>query len=156
MSIVYAALALASALAPEVAFDTLNVHLPYARAPRRASDTLCAQQLDSSMPALPLMSYITAFLFSGLPLAKLFNVVCYLGCGGVTYWFVADGGARFTAPPPRSSSAGSPIALYEATTAMVELPLTLYSAVAVFGFLSGRAIGNCRISGSRPQPWGWP
>ena len=87
------------------------------------------------MPALPLMSYITAFLISGLPLAKLFNVVCYLASGGVTYWFAR----RWWSPLHGAAAAllvwSSPVALYEATTALVDLPLTLYSAVAVFSVL---------------------
>jgi hypothetical protein len=136
MSAAYSGLVVASALAPEVAFDSLNVHLPYARdaaASHRIS--FARNNWNSSMPALPLMSYITAFLISGLPLAKLFNVVCYLACGGVTYWFAR----RWWSPIHGAAAAvlvwSSPVALYEATTALVDLPLTLYSAVAVFSFL---------------------
>jgi Dolichyl-phosphate-mannose-protein mannosyltransferase len=136
ISAAYSGLVLASALAPEVAFDALNVHLPYARdaaASHRIS--FAPNNWNSSMPALPLMSYITAFLISGLPLAKLFNVVCYLACGGVTYWFAR----RWWSPLHGAAAAllvwSSPVALYEATTALVDLPLTLYSAVAVFSVL---------------------
>jgi hypothetical protein len=136
ISAIYSGLVLASALAPEVAFDSLNVHLPYARdaaASHRIS--FAPNNWNSSMPALPLMSYITAFLLSGLPLAKLFNVVCYLACGGVTYWFAR----RWWSPIHGVAAAllvwSSPVVLYEATTALVDLPLTLYSAVAVFSFL---------------------
>ena len=136
ISAAYSGLVLASALAPEVAFDALNVHLPYARdaaASHRIS--FAPNNWNSSMPALPLMSYITAFLISGLPLAKLFNVVCYLASGGVTYWFAR----RWWSPLHGAAAAllvwSSPVALYEATTALVDLPLTLYSAVAVFSVL---------------------
>src|SRR5262245_33905395 len=115
----YSGLVLASALAPEIAFDSLNVHLPYARdaaASHRIS--FAPNNWNSSMPALPLMSYITAFLLSGLPLAKLFNVVCYLACGGVTYWFAR----RWWTPIHGAAAAllvwSSPVVLYEATTAM--------------------------------------
>ncbi len=125
-----------SALAPETSFDALNVHLPYSRDAAGAGRIAFApNNWSSSMPALPLMSYITAFLFSGATLAKLFNFLCYLACGGVVFRFAS----RWWGFTHGSAAAllfwSSPVALYEGTTALIDLPLALYSAVAVFSLL---------------------
>jgi hypothetical protein len=136
MSGVFIALVLCSAPAPELAFDALNVHLPYARdaaALHRAG--FAPNNWSSVMPALPLMTYITAFVLSGLTLAKLFNVLCYVLCGAVVFAFVRrrDGVLRASAAALLFWSA--PIALYEATTALIDLPLALYSAIAILSLL---------------------
>ena len=136
VSLIYMILVFASALAPELAFDALNVHLPYARESASGHRLLFeSNNWSSIMPALPLMSYVTAFLFSGANLAKLFNTLCFLLCGGVVYFF-----ARRWLSPLHGMAAAvlfwtSPIALYEATTTLIDLPLTLYSAIAVFSLL---------------------
>jgi hypothetical protein len=142
---------LASALAPESSFDALNVHLPYARNAALAHTAgFAPNNWSSAMPALPLMTYITGFLFSGVTLAKLFNVLCYLLCGGVTYFFAARRLGRVHAVAAAVLFLSCPIALYEATTAMIDLPLTLFSAVAVLSFLewaTGSERGFLLLSG---------
>lgn len=130
------ALVLCSAPAPELAFDALNVHLPYARdaaAAHRAGFT--PNNWSSVMPALPLMSYITAFLFSGLTLAKLFNVLCYVLCGAVVFGCVRRWWGMLRAFAAALLFWSAPVALYEATTALIDLPLTLYSGIAVLSLL---------------------
>ena len=136
LSGVYIALVLCSAPAPELAFDALNVHLPYARdavATHRAG--FAPNNWSSVMPALPLMSYITAFLFSGVTLAKLFNVLCYLLCGVVVFGFVRRWWGMLHAFAAALLFWSSPVALYEATTTLIDLPLTLYSTIAVLSLL---------------------
>ncbi len=136
LALYYFALVFGSSLAPELSFDALNVHLPYAR------DSAASRRLlfepnnwSSMMPALPLMAYVTGFLFSGVTLAKLFNALCYLACGGVTFLF-----ARTWWGPLQGMAAAllvwsCPVLLYEGTTAMIDIPLTLYSGLAVFSLL---------------------
>jgi hypothetical protein len=136
VSLTYIVLVFASALAPELAFDSLNVHLPYARESANGHRLLFeSNNWSSMMPALPLMSYVTAFLFAGANLAKLFNTLCFLLCGGVVYFFAR----RWWSPLHGIAAAvlfwSCPIALYEATTTLIDLPLTLYSAIAVFSLL---------------------
>lgn len=132
----YIALVLCSAPAPELAFDALNVHLPYARDAAAAHRAAFAPNNWSSvMPALPLMSYITAFLFSGLTLAKLSNVLCYVLCGLVVFGFVRRWWATLHASAAALLFWSAPVALYEATTALIDLPLALYSAIAVLSLL---------------------
>lgn len=129
-------LVLASAFAPEAAFDALNVLLPYARdsaASHRFS--FAPNNWNSSMPAMPLMSYATAFVFSGLSLAKLFNFCCYLTAGGVIYSFVSHRWSDLHGAAAALLFWTSPVVLYEATTALVDLPVTLYSAIATFFLL---------------------
>jgi len=132
LSLVFIVLVLGSALAPELSFDALNVHLPYARDSAASHRLLFApNNWSSMMPALPLMSYVTAFLFSGVNLAKLFNVLCYLACGGVALFF----GCRWWGPVHGAAAAllvwSCPVALYEATTALIDLPLALYSTLCI-------------------------
>ncbi len=148
MSFVFIVLALGSTPAPETAFDSLNVHLPYARdaaVTHRAG--FSPNNWSSVMPALPLMSYITAFVFSGLTLAKLFNFLCYLLCGAVIFSFVRRWWGSLHASAAALLFWSSPIALYEATTALIDLPLTLYCAVAVLALL------DWTISGARSRLW---
>jgi len=136
LSLGYLGLVVGSALAPETAFDSLNVHLPYARdaaVTHRAG--FAANNWSSAMPALPLMSYITAFLVSGVTLAKLFNALCYVLCGFVTYGFARRWWGRARAMAAAALFWSCPVALYEATTALIDLPLALYSGVAVFALL---------------------
>jgi hypothetical protein len=126
----------ASSLAPELAFDALNVHLPYARDSAAAGRLLFVPNNWSSiMPALPLMSYVTAFLYSGANLAKLFNAVCFLACGGVAYFFARRWWGRLHGIAAATLFWSCPVALYEGTTAMVDLFLTLYSALALLCLL---------------------
>ncbi len=87
------------------------------------------------MPALPLMSYITAFLLSGVTLAKLFNVLCYLLCGGVVFGLTGRWWGALRASAAALLFWSAPVALYEATTALIDLPLTLYTAIAVLSLL---------------------
>jgi hypothetical protein len=139
----YVLLVLGSTLAPEVAFDSLNVHLPYSRDAASAHRIgFSPNNWSSVMPALPLMSYVTAFLFSGLTLAKLFNLLCYIACGCVIYGFTK----RWWGPTHAAAAAllflSSPVALYEASTALIDLPLALYSAIVVFAFLEWLASGR--------------
>jgi hypothetical protein len=143
LSGVFIALVFCSAPAPELAFDALNVHLPYARdaaAAHRAG--FAPNNWSSVMPALPLMSYITAFVLSGLTLAKLFNVLCYVLCGGVVFGFVRRRNGILRASAAALLFWSSPIALYEATTALIDLPLALYSAIAGLSFLEWTAGNN--------------
>ncbi|PYV12784.1 MAG: hypothetical protein DMG07_16430, partial [Acidobacteria bacterium] len=132
VSAAYCTIVVASALAPEAAFDALNVYLPYARSAAAAHRLgFAPNNWNSSMPALPLASYATAFLFSGEHLAKLFNACCYLACGALIYGF---SNRRFTSLHAASAAAlfwTSPLALYEATTALIDLPLALFSALAL-------------------------
>jgi hypothetical protein len=140
LSIAYLALGLASSLAPEIAFDSLNVHLPYARdaaAAHRAGFE--PNNWSSVMPALPLMSYITAFVFRGLALAKLFNFLCYLLCGGVIYFFTRRWWGRAPALAASLLFWSCPVAVYESTTAMIDLPSALFSAIAVLSLLEWTA-----------------
>ncbi len=137
------ALVFFSALAPELAFDALNVHLPYARdaaAAHRAG--FVPNNWSSAMPALPLMSYITAFLFSGVTLAKLFNVLCYLLCGGVVFGMTRRWWGALRASAAALLFWSAPIALYEATTALIDLPLTLYGAIAALSLLEWTRSGE--------------
>jgi hypothetical protein len=133
----------ASALAPETAFDALNVYLPFARnAASRHRMEFAPNNWNSSMPMLPVMSYVTAFLFSGQTLAKLFNTSSFLLCGALIYSYVS---CRWS--PLHGSTAAllfwsSPLALYEATTALIDLPLALYSAVAAFSLLAWTRCGE--------------
>ncbi len=143
LSAYFLVIALSSSLAPETAFDSLNVHLPYARdaaASHRAAFE--PNNWSSIMPALPLMSYITAFLFSGVGLAKLMNAACFLVCGGLAWFF----GRRWLGSSPALAAAlmlwACPIALYESTTAMVDLPLTVFSAVSIFALLDWTSAGR--------------
>jgi len=127
---------LASALAPESSFDALNVHLPYARDAALAHRAgFAPNNWSSAMPALPLMAYIQGFLFSGATLAKLFNFLCYLLCGGVIYSFARRWWGSVAAASSSLLFWSCPIAMYEGTSAMIDLPLTLFSAVAVLAFL---------------------
>ncbi|MBM3790520.1 MAG: glycosyltransferase family 39 protein [Acidobacteria bacterium] len=136
VSATYLTIAAASALAPELSFDALNVHLPYARdaaASHRIGFDL--NNWSSVMPALPLMSYVTGFLFSGLSLAKLCNTLCYVLTGGVVYYFGRRWGSPLHGIVAATLFWSSPVALYESTTALIDLPLTLYSAIAVLSLL---------------------
>ncbi len=148
MTAVLAGIGLASSLAPELSFDALNVHLPYARDAAAAHRAAFApNNWSSAMPALPLMGYITAFVFSGVTLAKLFNLTCYLAAGGVVYSFVSRLWGRSHAWAATVLFLSCPVAIYEATTALIDLPLTLYSAVAVLALL------EWTISGRQPLLW---
>lgn len=136
LSAFFILLVVASSLAPELAFDALNVHLPYARDSAAAGRLLFAPNNWSSiMPALPLMSYLTAFLYSGANLAKLFNAVCFLACGGVSYFFARRWWGRLHGLAAAALFWSCPVALYEGTTAMIDLFLTLYSALALLSLL---------------------
>ncbi len=140
----YIAIALTSSLAPETNFDALNVHLPYAR----DAATLHRAGFDpnnwsSAMPALPLMTYITAFLFSGVTLAKLFNALSYVLCGVVIFVFVRRWWGRVPALAAALLFWSCPVAIFESTTALIDLPLTLYSSVAVLAFLEWTVGDNC-------------
>lgn len=129
-------LVLGSSLAPEAAFDSLNVHLPYARdSAAKGRIGFAPNNWSSVMPALPLMSYITAFVIRGVTLAKLFNWLCYLLAGAVVYAFVRRRSDTLTAAGASVFFLACPVALYEATTAMIDLPLALFSAVAVLSLL---------------------
>ncbi len=140
---VFGVLVLASALAPEAAFDSLNVHLPYAR------DAALSHRLffdsnnwSSAMPALPLMAYVTAFVFSGAALAKLFNALCYVLCAGVVFHFARRWWGARVGAGAALLFVSCPVALYEATTALVDLPLTLFSALAVCALLDWTLSGE--------------
>ena len=136
ISLAYITIGAGSALAPELSFDALNVHLPYARdsvATHRSG--FVANNWSSVMPALPLMTYITAFAWSGVTLAKLFNLLCYVVTGGVVHWFVRRQWGRAHAAAAALLFLSSPVAIYEATTALIDLPFALYSAISVFCLL---------------------
>lgn len=136
LSATYLVIVTASALAPELSFDALNVHLPYARdAAASHRIQFAPNNWSSAMPALPLMSYVTGFLFSGLTLAKLFNTVCYVLTGGVIYYFSRRWGSALHGIVAVGLFWSSPVALYEATTALIDLPFTLYSGLAVLSLL---------------------
>ena len=142
----YFVLVLGATLAPELSFDALNVHLPYARDAASARKLIFASNNWSSlMPALPLMSYITAFLFSGQNLAKLFNTLSYFACGGVVFFFVRRWWGLLRGTAAATLFWSSPISLYEGTTALIDLPFALYSSVAVFALLewAERPEPNC-------------
>jgi hypothetical protein len=112
------------------------VHLPYARdsaAAHRAG--FVRNNWSAMMPSLPLMSYITAFLFSDVTLAKLFNVLCYLLGGGILFWFVRRWWGTGHAVAACVLFWSCPVVLYEATTTMIDLPLTVFSEVAVLSLL---------------------
>jgi len=133
---VFIGIGLASSLAPELSFDALNVHLPYARDAAAAHRLAFAQNNWSSvMPALPIMTYITAFVCSGVTLAKLFNLSCYLATGGAIHWFCARMWGRTHAWGAAVLFFSSPVAIYEATTALIDLPFAMYSAIAVLALL---------------------
>ena len=87
------------------------------------------------MPALPLMTYITAFAWSGVTLAKLFNLLCYLLTGGAVHWFVRRQWGKAPAAAATVLFLSSPVAIYEATTALIDLPFALYSVIAVLCLL---------------------
>jgi hypothetical protein len=132
----YFLLILASAFTPELSFDALNVHLPYARDSAMVHRAgFVRNNWSSLMPGLPLMTYITAFLFSDVTLAKLFNVLCYLAGGGILYWFARRWWGTAHAVAVCVLFWSCPVALYEATTAMIDLPLTVFSAIAVLSLL---------------------
>lgn len=136
ISIAYVAIGTGSALAPELSFDALNVHLPYARdsvATHRAG--FAANNWSSVMPALPLMTYITAFAWSGVTLAKLFNLLCYILTGGVVHWFARRQWGNTHAAAATLLFLSAPLAIYEATTALIDLPFALYSAISAFCLL---------------------
>jgi hypothetical protein len=136
ISLAYIAIGLGSALSPELSFDALNVHLPYARdsaAAHRAG--FAPNNWSSVMPALPLMAYITAFAWSGVTLAKLFNLLCYVAAGGTVWWFAMRRWGRVHAAAATLLFLSSPLAIYEATTALIDLPFALFSAIAVFTLL---------------------
>lgn len=136
ITLAYFSLIFASAFAPELSFDALNVHLPYARDSATAHRVgFVRNNWSSMMPSLPLMSYITAFLFSNVTLAKLFNVLCYLLGGGILYWFARRWWGTVHAVAACALFWSCPVALYEATTTMIDLPLTVFSAVAVLSLL---------------------
>lgn len=136
ISLAYIAIGLGSSLAPELSFDALNVHLPYSRDSAIAHRTgFAPNNWSSVMPALPLMTYITAFAWSGVTLAKLFNLLCYVATGGVVSWFAARLWGRTQAVAAALLFLSCPVAIYEATTALIDLPLTLFSSIAVFSLL---------------------
>jgi len=91
------------------------------------------------MPALPLMAYITAFVFSDVTLAKLFNALGYLLCGGVIFIFARRWWGRAPAFAAALLFWSCPVAVFESTTALIDLPLTLYSSVAVLALLEWTA-----------------
>ncbi len=143
IGLVYLVIVAASALAPEVAFDSLNVHLPYARdaaSSHRAGFE--PNNWSSIMPALPLMTYITAFVFSGVTLAKLFNALCFVLCAGVVFGFARRWWDATVAAAAALLFLSCPVALYEATTALIDLPLALFSALAVFALLEWALTGD--------------
>lgn len=132
----YIAIGIGSALAPELSFDALNVHLPYARDSVTGHRIgFAANNWSSVMPALPLMTYITAFAWSGVALAKLFNLLCYVVAGGVVYWFAARHWGKTHAAAAALLFLSCPVAIYEATTALIDLPAALFSAIAVLSLL---------------------
>ena len=140
VSAAYAVLMAASAFAPETAFDALNVYLPYARASAATRRIAFApNNWNSSMPMLPVMAYATAFLFSGQHLAKLINAGCWLACGGVVYAFAARRWSRVHGAAAAALVWSSPVALYEATTSLIDLPFALFSAVALMALLEWTA-----------------
>jgi 4-amino-4-deoxy-L-arabinose transferase-like glycosyltransferase len=103
------------------------------------------------MPALPLMSYITAFLFSGVTSAKLFNWTAYLLCGAVVFSFVRNWFGLVPAAAAATLFLAAPLPLYEATTALIDQPLALFSAVAVLAVLQWTACdesGWLRLAGA--------
>src|SRR5262245_13353572 len=132
----YLLLVLASAFAPETAFDAINIYLPYAHGAARAHRLAFAPtDWQSSMPMLPVMGYVTSFAVSGLASAKLWNVLWFGLCGGLAAWFVKPRAAPPAAPAAAALALSSPVLLYEATTALIDIPLAVYSGVVVFGFL---------------------
>jgi hypothetical protein len=136
ISLAYIAIGLGSALSPELSFDALNVHLPYARDSASAHRAVFAPNNWSSvMPALPLMAYITAFAWSGVTLAKLFNLLCYVVTGGTVWWFSMRRWGRVHAAAATLLFLSSPLAIYEATTALIDLPFALFSAMGIFSLL---------------------
>jgi hypothetical protein len=136
IALAYLTIVFTSALAPETSFDALNVHLPYARDAALAHKIrFASNNWSSAMPALPLMSYITAFLLSGVALARFFNALCYLLCGAVVFFFAARWWGNLRGMAAALLFWSCPIALYEATTAMIDLPLALYSSIAVLSCL---------------------
>jgi hypothetical protein len=142
ISLAYIAIGLGSALSPELSFDALNVHLPYARGSAEAHRAgFAPNNWSSVMPALPLMAYITAFAWSGVTLAKLFNLLCYVVAGGAVWWFSMRRWGRVHAAAATLLFLSSPLAIYEATTALIDLPFALFSAIAVFTLLEW-AIGD--------------
>ena len=150
LSAAYIGIALASAAAPELAFDALNVHLPYARdaaAAHRAG--FVPNNWSSVMPALPLMTYINGFLFSGLGLVKLFNVLVYVAGGALVYSFTHRWWGRTCGIAAAALFWSCPVAVYEATTALIDLPLALYSALAALALVEWTrtgAEGDLRVS----------
>jgi hypothetical protein len=150
LSACYIAIALGGAAAPELAFDALNVHLPYARdaaASHRAG--FAPNNWSSVMPALPLMSYINGFLFSGLTLVKLVNVLVFVAGGLLIYSYLSRWWGKLRGIAGAALFWSCPVAVYEATTALIDLPLTLYSALAVFSLLEWtrtKAEGDLRLS----------
>ncbi len=148
IGIAYLVLVAGSALAPEVAFDSLNVHLPYARNAALSHRMVFEpNNWSSAMPALPLMTYITAFLFSGVNLAKLFNLLCYAACAGMVYCFGRRWWNQKVALAAALLFLSCPVALYEATTALIDLPLTLFSTLAVLALL------EWTLGGEREMLW---
>lgn len=136
LSAIFLCIAAASALAPELSFDALNVHLPYARDSAVSGGIRFEpNNWSSAMPALPLMTYVTGFLFSGVTLAKLFNALCYALTGAAIYHFCRRRGSRLHGLAAATLFWSSPVALYEATTALIDLPFALYSAIAVLALL---------------------
>ena len=136
-------LVLPTAFAPELSFDALNVHLPYAREAAESHRIAFApNNWSSAMPALPLMAYVTAFMLSGVSLAKLFNLLCYLLAGGTVYFFIK----RWWGPIQGAAAAllfwSCPIALYEATTALIDPPFALFSTTAVLSLLQWTRSGD--------------
>ncbi len=143
LSAIYIGLALASSAAPEVAFDALNVHLPYARDAAAAHRVgFAPNNWSSAMPALPLMAYITGFLYSGLGLVKLINVLSYVLGGAVVFSVAREWWGRAWGIAAAALFWSCPVAVYEATTALIDLPLTLYSALAVCALLEWTRSGT--------------
>jgi hypothetical protein len=129
-------IAFASSLAPELSFDALNVHLPYAR------ESAASGRLDfspnnwsSAMPALPLMTYATAFLLSGVTLAKLTNLAAYFACGAWIHFMLKRWYGSLHGRVGAALFLSSPIAAYEATTALIDLPLALYSSIVLLALV---------------------
>ncbi len=136
LSVLYIVIVTASAFAPELSFDALYVHLPYARdAAASHHISFAPNNWSAAMPALPLMFYITGFLFSGVALAKLFNTLCYFLIGAIIYYFCRRWASALHGIVGAALFWSSPVALYEATTALIDLPLTLYSGIAVLSLL---------------------
>jgi len=139
----YLVIVAASALAPESAFDSLNVHLPYARDAALAHRvSFDPNNWSSVMPALPLMTYITAFVFSGVTLAKLFNALCWALCAALAFRFARRCWDTKIAAAAALLVLSCPVALYEATTALIDLPLAMFSSLAVFALLDWTLTGE--------------